>query len=215
MASHYHSVSLLDAIHERHSARSFLPLQVGEHYIQELLEAAVQAPTGLGMEPWGFVVVQDRSQLQRLSDHAKVYYYRDAQAARRPKRRPGDAINLIAENDNFNFFYNASTLILICAPTKEAFARPDCWLAAENLMLVAHAMGLGSCIIGSAVSALNTTYSKAVLNIPDNYEAIVPIVIGHPSEQGVPAPRKKPRVLSWQRATEPVGHQELAFFSAA
>jgi nitroreductase len=46
------------------------------------------------------------------------------------------------------------------------------WLAAENLMLAAHAMGLGTCVIGSAVPALNTPKSKAELNIPSECTAI-------------------------------------------
>jgi nitroreductase len=202
MVSIYHSVGLLEAIRQRHSVRSFLPLQVGEHYIQEMLEAAVQAPTGLGMEPWAFAVVQDREQLRQLSDHAKVTYFRDRQAAKPAKRRRDDTINLIAENEEFNFFFDASTLIVICAPGREAFSRPDCWLAGQNLMLAAHGLGLGTCVIGSALGGLNTPYAKAVLNIPEHYEAVVPIVVGHPREHGEATPRRQPRILSWQRGRE-------------
>ena len=63
---------------------------------------------------------------------------------------------------DFNIFYNASTLIVICAKLRGPFVVADCWLAAENLMLAACSMGLGTSIIGSAVPGLDTAETKAM-----------------------------------------------------
>ena len=72
-------------------------------------------------------------------------------------------------------------MIVICAKPMGAFAVADCWLAAENLMLAACAMGLGTCCIGSAVPALNTVDAKAELGIPLDVTAVAPIIVGVPS----------------------------------
>ena len=60
----------------------------------------------------------------------------------------------------FCVFYDASTLIVICAKPMGPFVSADCWLAAENLMLAASALGLGTCCIGSAIPALNSPEAK-------------------------------------------------------
>jgi len=97
----------------------------------------------------------------------------------------------------FNIFYNAGTLIVICGATSAPFAIADCWLAAENLMLAAQALGLGTCVIGSALGALNLPDVRAELGIPSEFAAIAPIIVGVPSG-GTPATsRKDARILFW------------------
>jgi nitroreductase len=73
----------------------------------------------------------------------------------------------------------------------------DCWLAAENLLLAAYAQGLGTCVIGFAVSALNTPEWKAELKIPSEMTAIAPMIVGVPAGVTPPVPRKPPEIISW------------------
>ena len=56
----------------------------------------------------------------------------------------------------FSPFYGAGTLIVIYGRSKGPLVTADCWLAAENLMLAACALGLGTCVIGAAVDAFNS-----------------------------------------------------------
>jgi hypothetical protein len=63
-------------------------------------------------------------------------------------------------------------------------------------MLAACAMGLGTCVIGFAVSALNSSEWKAELKIPDKMSAVVPIILGVPASATPPVPRKPPEFLS-------------------
>jgi nitroreductase len=63
-------------------------------------------------------------------------------------------------------------------------------------MLAACAMNLGSCVIGSALSAFEVPEVRAKLRIPDNYSAVVPVVIGYPDEKNTPSLRKIPVVFS-------------------
>src|SRR5665811_627894 len=98
---------------------------------------------------------------------------------------------------DFNIFHGANTLIIICAKPLGPFVVADCWLAAENLMLAASAIGLGSCVIGSAVAALNIHKVKTELGIPDEYSVIAPVVVGVPSGATVATSRNEPIILSW------------------
>jgi nitroreductase len=72
----------------------------------------------------------------------------------------------------------------------------DCWLAAENLMLAACALGLGSCVIGAALPAFKTADAREELGLPRASFAVAPIVIGVPSGTADRAPaRRQPEVI--------------------
>jgi nitroreductase len=64
-------LSALDAIFTRRSVRSSTAQALDETTIRALLDAAVQAPTAMHVEPWAFAVVQDPATLKRISDRAK------------------------------------------------------------------------------------------------------------------------------------------------
>ena len=188
-------MSVTDAIHERRSVRSYSPELLDHSTIRTLLDAAVWAPTAVHEEPWAFVIVQDMAALKSLSDRAKTIFAADARHT-----HPDQASHLLdmLDKPDFNIFYNAGTLIIICARPKGAFVTADCWLAAENLMLAALGMGLGSCVIGFAVPALNTPEIKAELGIPADCTAIAPIIVGVPSGETPRTTRKEPDILAWK-----------------
>jgi len=70
----------------------------------------------------------------------------------------------------------------------------DCALAAENLMLTAHLMGLGSCWIGFAQGYLNTPAGKRTLGLPESWVPVAPIILGFPAAPPEPVPRKEPEI---------------------
>jgi nitroreductase len=135
------------------------------------------------------------SALKHLSDRAKPLFLEEAQRAHLD--RGGHTLDIFASPD-FNMFYNAGTLIIICGKAMGPFVAADCWLAAENLILAAYSMGLGTCVIGAAVPALNTSGIKSELGIPDQVTAIAPIIVGVPSGETLPTARKEPEILFWK-----------------
>jgi nitroreductase len=196
-------LTALDAIFTRRSIRAYTRQPVDEATIRALLDAAVQAPTAMHEEPWAFVVVQDAATLKRLSDRAKgtlmreAKHYRDLHAIGDPEMSRA-FVERLASPD-FSIFYDAPTLIVICAKPKGPFVNADCWLAAENLMLAAAALGLGSCCIGAALPMLNSPETKGELGIPRTVDAVAPIIVGAPSEPAGDVGRRDPDVLSWIR----------------
>lgn len=184
-------LNVFEAILARRSVRSYTAQVVDEPSVHTLLEAAVHAPTAMGREPWAFIVIQDQRLLRRLSDIVKPLFIEEL-------RQADHAIDPFTRPD-FNVFHDAGTLIVIGSRSTTAFVAADCWLAAENLMLAACAMGLGTCVIGAALSALNKPKVKTELGIPVEFSAIAPIVVGYPGGEATPVARKKPVVLMSRR----------------
>jgi nitroreductase len=188
-------MSALDAIYHRRAVRDYAPRTIEKAVILTLLDAAVHAPTAMKEEPWSFAVIQDKNLLNRLSDSSKEWLRNQAQGS--DSDRAKHILDLVNKPD-FHIFYNAGTLIIICGKFQGPYVAADCWLAAENLMLAACAKGLGTCVIGLAVSALNTPEWKAELKIPAEFTAIAPIILGVPAGQTPVVPRKQPEVIIWK-----------------
>ena len=195
-------LTALDAIFSRRSVRAYAPDSVDAATIRSLLDAAVQAPTAMHQEPWAFVVIQDGATLKRLSDRAKKNWAREADDYR---GLHGDGAGAATQalvqqfgSPDFCIFYDATTLIVICAKPMGPFVSADCWLAAENLMLAAAALGLGTCCVGSAIPMLNSSETRSELKIPGDVRAIAPIVVGVPREPANEVTRKEPQILDWQ-----------------
>lgn len=187
-------MNIFETILARRSIRSYKAQAVDRVTVHILLEAAVRAPTAIHQEPWAFVIVQDQQLLQKLSDRAKPLFL--AKAAQQSSSKHHDHILEAFRSPGFNIFYNAGTLILICGKKASPSFEADCWLATENLMLAACAMGLGTCVIGSALPAFNDHEVNVSLGISDAFSVVAPIIVGYPDEEIAPSLRKPPLVLS-------------------
>ena len=194
-------MTLFEAIAKRRAVRAYRPDPIDESTVRELLKEAVKAPTAMHAEPWVFAVIQDRALLRKYSDLAKATWSPERDGARAvahpPPAQESHAAALLSQPD-FNIFYDAGTLIVICARPQGAFVAADCWLAAENLMLAACAMGLGTCCIGFGVPVLNRPEVKAELGIPPDVIAVAPIIVGVPKEEAQQTPRKPPEIVGWR-----------------
>ena len=188
LMKHIPEMSAMAAIYGRHSVRAYKAQEVSRDEINTLLSAAVHAPTAIHEEPWSFVVIQDRDLLKQLSDSAKASI--DASAHKH--------LFELARDPEFNIFYNAGTLIVIYGKPLGTFVAADCWLAAENLMLAACAMGLGTCVMGMAVQVLDTPEWKKKLGVPMDMIAYAPIIVGIPEGNTQPVPRKEPDIILWK-----------------
>ena len=183
----------LDAIYKRRSVRSYAPQTLSYEIIHSLLKAAVQAPTAVHEEPWAFTVIENKETLKRLSDAAK----KTMNEVERSLHVPGRQMSTHFTPPE-NIFHNAPALVVIYGKPMGPFVVADCWLAAENLMLAACAQGLGTCVIGLAVAALNAPEWKKELGVPGDVTAIAPIIVGVPEGITPPTSRKEPQILLWK-----------------
>jgi nitroreductase len=197
-----HPSGAFEVMSARRAVRAYKPDVIDEPRLLRLLGAAVRAPTAMHQEPWRFVVVQDRTVLARLSARGKEMALERAKHhgdLLRPAGAVAKGITSLLADPSFNIFYDAGTLVVICAEATNEFVVADCWLAAENLMLAACADGLGTCCIGFAVPVLNAPEVKAELGIPANVQAFAPIIVGVPRGETAMTSRKAPVVLKWVR----------------
>ena len=197
MPAPFINMNVFEAILARRSVRNFTSEEVQLSCVNTLLEAAVRAPTAHHSEPWVFTILQDKSLLKQVSEHAKPLFVEEL---RRLGLHKDDRTLSAFSKQDFNVFYNAGTLIVIGAVTEGPLVLADCWLAAENLMLAALTMGLGSCVIGASLQALNMPEVKRMIGLPAEFTAVAPIIVGYPSGDTAPVERKRPVVLPCRTA---------------
>lgn len=186
-------MELKEAIHGRRSVRAYAPTPVDRSLIEALMNAAVQAPTGMNVQPWAFGVIQGVDTLRTISAKAKevlLAMFGDAEWFAHYKER--------VESPDYSLFYGAPALVAIYAQAMSPGAKTDCCLAAENLMLAAYAKGLGSCWIGFSMGYFGDEVVKRELGVPEDYAIVAPIILGYPAGPVPPVEKRAPEVLFWK-----------------
>jgi nitroreductase len=184
-------MDLKQAIYQRRSIRQFTQEAVSEDSLVALIDAARQAPSAVNEQPWSFYVLRDREHLLRLSTAVKDHLLRTSSMAAMAEHLRETLSD--PEND---VFHGAPVLLVIASQYDSVWAIEDCSLAAANLMLTAHSMGLGTCWIGSAHTFLQTPRGRASLRLESHHRAVAPIIIGHPRAVSSAVPRR-PADIHW------------------
>jgi len=177
-------MELMQAINGRRSVREYSAEPVDDALLRELIGAAIQAPSAINQQPWCFLVVKRPELLAEISDKAKAYMLKASLTA------PAHPFRDMMSDPKFDIFYHAPVLVVIATAEPTDWAVEDCALAAQNLMLVAHEAGLGTCWIGFAQHWLVTPEGKAALGLPASSLPVAPIIVGHPRRKPAPVPRK-------------------------
>lgn len=155
------SPKFLDLISNRRSIREFKPQPVEKEKIDSLIEAALRSPSSRGINPWRFIVIEDRTILEKLSG---------------------------AKPHGADFLKNAPLGIVVCGDmSKSDVWVEDASIASVFIHLAAHDLGLGSCWIQIRKREHNSSksadvYVKELLNIPDNIMVESIIAIGYPDK---------------------------------
>jgi nitroreductase len=174
-------MDVIEAIHGRRSVRSYAPKPVERDLIENLILDAAQAPPPFrGQISWAFNVVQGVQRIAAYGERAMDY-------AR--NHHPGGSGWDWLERSDFKIFWDAPVLIIISGPVG------DCCRAGQNLMLSAHARGLGTCWVGSPMLWLNTSEIKAELAIPAALAPNAVLCLGYPTEAPEAVFRERPTII--------------------
>lgn len=184
-------MDVIECINKRHSVRSFKDEQVSQETIRELLKLGTMAATGSFMQPWGFVVIQDRDEIEALAVKVKQELLDNLDSTPQLAR-----YKAAIKSDGFNVFNHAPTLIIIYGNTESHMYVSDCTLAAANIMHAAYNMGIGTCWIGFSENYLNTPEFKQKYGVPENFELVSPLTCGYIIEDRPKAERKPPLVFN-------------------
>ena len=174
----------LEAIHGRRTVRSFGAQSPDRTLIEALVWDAAQAPPPAirSVVRWAFVVVEGADRLAALGVRVKAFA--------REHRPAGPGWDWV-DNPDFKVFWNAPVLILICARRDAPESAGDCYRAGQNLMLSAHARGLGTCWVGAPMAWLGSAEGGGEIGIPHGFDPVAPILVGYPAAR--PAERVVPR----------------------
>jgi nitroreductase len=177
----------IEAIHGRRSIRVYRNAPVERALIEDVLFDAAQAPTPpvSGDTPWAFCVIEGVERIARYGQRA-----RDYARAHRPPDRPWRW----TDDPAFKVFWDAPALVLICGSRANPEAVSDCCRAAQNLMLSAHARGLGTCWVGAPLPWLASPGIAEELGVPHAFDPLVAMVLGHPAESPPGRPRPRPAI---------------------
>lgn len=174
---------ILKAIKSRRSVRNFSDKQIPDNELQAVLEAAQYAPTA-GSQPWQFIVVQKEELINELSNASKEV----------AKNYEVEFIRAMANKQEYNTFYNAPTVILVCGD-KTPWAPADCAAATQNILLAAESLGLAACWINFGLFAFSSESGSKyneLLCVPEGYKPFYSVALGYrKGEVPAAAPRKK------------------------
>ena len=166
---------VVETIMTRRSVRQYKPQAVEREKMQTIVECGINAPNAMNKQPWEVRVVDNADYINGVTE---LYKKANPKAAEDPAFK--------------NMFRNAPTVVFIGHDTKSESSPFYCGLLAENMMISAWSMGIGSCCLGSPARFMKTPEAAEYLQklgFSEGYELLYCIGFGYPDE----APAAKPR----------------------
>ena len=162
--------AVLENIHSRKSVRQFTSEEISQEQIEIMLKAAMAAPTAVNYQPWRFVVVSGRENLDKLSENLPYA----------------------------KMLTQATLAIVVCGETtwmggnENPFWSQDCSAATQNMLLAAEALGLGAVWTAVYPDPERVAAVKTALEIPDGVLPLCVVPMGHPAGENKPKDKWKP-----------------------
>ena len=181
---------ILEAIRQRRSIRRYLPDPVPEGLLTEILTSATWAPSAHNRQPWRFAVVRSPADKERLAQAMGTRLRADLEA-------DGVPLDLIHADvaRSYRRLTNAPVLVVVCLTMADMDSYPDARrqrnerimavqstaMAGQNLLLAAHALGMGGCWLCAPLFVPGTV--RDVLALPPDWEPQGLITLGYPAQE--------------------------------
>ena len=148
----------MDAIFQRRSIRKYMPDPVDDKDIEEMIRAAMAAPSAGNQQPWEFIIVKDREILNKIMDiHPYAQMLKTAYGA-----------------------------VIVCGDTEREVHKgywvQDCSAAVENMLIEAQDKGIGTCWLGVYPREDRVDGIRQLFKIPETVIPMAAIAFGYPSE---------------------------------
>jgi len=148
----------IDLLMTRRSIRKYAERPVNNELIEELIKCGMYAPSACNKQPWYFVVIKERRTLDEIADF----------------------------HPNAKMLKNAPCAILVCGDEIKAHDKSywpvDCSAATQNILLAAHARGMGACWLGIYPREERVEKMKKIVGLPEHIHAFALISLGFPAE---------------------------------
>lgn len=201
----YDTGQLVRLMASRRSCRNYRDEPIERSLLEDLVRIGITAPSGTNSQLWTFTILPDRKAVIGLAEKVGGFYRRLNTLAEKAWLR--SLLRLVGKRDLENYyrsyyefveeclaewkkkgrdrlFHGAHAAIVLAAKAGGSLPKEDAYLATQNILLAAHAMGLGTCLLGLAVEAMKQDGRIArFLGIPDNETTYSIIALGRPDEE--------------------------------
>jgi len=184
------SSDFFSVVRTQRAQRAFTAEPVPDDLVERVLEAATYAPSAENTQPWVFIVVRDDAARGRIGELNRQAWEGGGRDFSRPRLSP--EVFAKVEAGATGGIADAPVLIVVCGDASrcvEAVLESSVWPAVQNLLLAAHALGLGS-----ALTTITTVFGdemRSLLALPDHVRALGVVPLGWPARQLGP-PRRAP-----------------------
>ena len=180
---------VMKCIKSRRSIRNYREEALSKEIIEKIIEAGRYAPSAENRQPWRFIVITSREAIKKLSDETKKQIEWILKKRRKLRKRYPELddkqtilfLQAVARASKDVIFHDAPVVIFIITENK-AFYDESCACAAENMMLAAWSMGIGSCWIGFAKFLEMSNDAMKMLDIPAEHHIAACPVFGYPEK---------------------------------
>lgn len=184
---------VLELIKKRRTTRAYKTEQIKDEELNQILEAGIWAPSGHNMQPWHFVVIQNEELINELNNDTKEVL----------KKFHLEEFRKMGNNEKFNIFYNAPTVVLALYDEKGLTPVQDISAATQNMLLMAESLGVGACwngmiSIGFGSDEMSKKY-KEKLNLPEGHRLNHAIVLGYAKNEILRGPDRKENKVTFIR----------------
>jgi len=198
----FNTGELVRLMASRRSCRCFGPEAVDRALLEDLVKIGATAPSGTNSQRWTYTILPNRAAVLALGHAVAAFFKRLNRMAQNPLLRQG--LRLVGRPELANYYrdyhpsvaegladwekrgldrltHGATAVIIVGSTPGGSCPAEDALLATQNILLGAHALGLGTCLIGFAVSAMQKDARiKDVLKIPREESVHAVIAVGHP-----------------------------------
>jgi nitroreductase/NAD-dependent dihydropyrimidine dehydrogenase PreA subunit len=199
----YSTSVLVQLMASRRSCRRFTGQPIDQSMLEDLIKIGITAPSGTNSQSWTFTVLPTRKAVASFAEHIVSFFERLNTTAERTMLRL--FLRLIGKGELDAYYrgyyrkvkealeewhgsgkdrlFHGSTAAILVGSKPGASCPADALLATQNMLLAAHSMGLGSCLIGYAVAAMKNDPSiQQSIGIPSEEEIHAVIALGYPDE---------------------------------
>ena len=193
---------VLGLMKTRRSIRRFKKKDVPDELLEKIMEAGRWAPSGDNGQAWRFIVVRDPATKEALGKIATegsgrrftAEYFTGRMDERfeglKDEQKKAKAFQKLRSGVVSSFLADAPVIIVVCAYLDVWDVPYDVAMATQNMQLMAHSLGLGTCVVVAPVCDIVDDHkTMELLKVPHGYKVALPLAVGYPDESPGPRPR--------------------------